>query len=65
MLRISQNIGRLAPFDLLEAHRDDGRFLNNRKFERTHECPHRVFLIRLNVEQENVWAIASVDGSEL
>ena len=65
MLRIGQNIARLAAFDFGEAHRDDRRFLNDRKSERAHERRHRLFLIRLNIEEENVRLIVAVDGAEL
>ncbi len=64
-LRIGKNVRRFAAFDFCEPHRHDGRFLNDRHAGRAHDFRDARFLVRLNVEEENVRLILRADRLEL
>ena len=63
--RISQNIDGLSAFDFRQPHRHDRRFLNDRHALRAHDLGHPCFLVRLNVEEENVRLTLGADRMEL
>ena len=54
-------LGALPAFDFFTVHRDDLRLLNNWKAQRAHNLGDRLGLIRLNIENENVRLLISID----
>src|SRR2546423_13132361 len=64
-LRIEKNLSRPPALHFREPHRDDRRFLDYRQAGRADDLGHAGLLIRLNIEEENVWLIVRADGGEL
>ena len=64
-LRVGEDVHRFPSFDFRQPHRHDGRFLNDRHSSRSHDFRDASFLIRLNVEEENVRLVLRADGLEL